>query len=243
MRLGHFEFRPERVPTVATVLLLALLLWLGFWQLERAAQKAAWVEQHGANVGDVPLQLNAEVAALDDFRFRTVLATGRYLGARQILLDNQVHEGQVGYHVYTPFHLEAEKAVILVNRGWVPLGVTRDVLPQIPVATDRRTITGMLNRPPSVGIRLQAPASTAWPRVVQYVDPEALGASLGYKTLPRVVWLDPSEPNGFVREWKIVAFGPERHRGYAVQWFALAAALVIIYFVVNIRRVGVSQPT
>jgi len=53
----------------------------------------------------------------------------------------------------------------------------------------------------------------------------------------RVILMDADAPDGFERVWQInVGFGPERHLGYAVQWFALAAAVLIIYVVVNLKR-------
>jgi len=51
-----------------------------------------------------------------------------------------------------------------------------------------------------------------------------------------VILLDPKEPDGYARNWEAPGFPPMRHIGYAVQWFALAAALLVIYIVTNVRR-------
>ncbi|MGD2032747.1 MAG: SURF1 family protein, partial [Gammaproteobacteria bacterium] len=54
----------------------------------------------------------------------------------------------------------------------------------------------------------------------------------------RIVLLDASAEDGYLRNWAPTEFGPERHYGYALQWFALAATLVIIYVVLNVKRSG-----
>ena len=64
-----------------------------------------------------------------------------------------------------------------------------------------------------------------------------LGDELGYQLMPVMLLLEPEEPDGFVREWHPLTFGPERNVGYAVQWFGLALALAIIYLAVNLHRV------
>ena len=66
----------------------------------------------------------------------------------------------------------------------------------------------------------------------------ALAQELGYALLPVVLLLDPDQDQGFARDWTPLQFGPERNVGYAVQWFGLAAALLVIYLVVNTRKLN-----
>jgi surfeit locus 1 family protein len=54
--------------------------------------------------------------------------------------------------------------------------------------------------------------------------------------------LDPAEPDGYARHWAPPGFPPIRHIGYAVQWFALAAALLVIYLIMNIKRTAAATP-
>ena len=67
---------------------------------------------------------------------------------------------------------------------------------------------------------------------------ERLAAILGYPLRPSLILLEPEAPGGYRRDWqpRFGGFGPERHRGYAVQWFALAATLVILYLAAHARR-------
>ena len=73
---------------------------------------------------------------------------------------------------------------------------------------------------------------------MQFIDYERLSDALGYQLLPAVILLDPQQPHGYLRDWRpgFGGFGPERHLGYAVQWFALALTLIVIYVVMNTRR-------
>ncbi|MFO1429597.1 MAG: SURF1 family protein [Candidatus Competibacteraceae bacterium] len=239
MPLGRFTFKPALVPSLVTVVLLPILLSLGFWQLRRAHEKEAlqMAFQAAVNASYTP------IADLDptapETRYRGVIAPGRYDADHQILLDNQIQDGQPGYQVFTPLRPAGQTAAILVARGWVPLGPSRRQLPDLQVTTTPVTVRGRLSQPPSPGLRLAEPVGAdSWPHVVQYIDYERLAQALGYPLLPVVLLLDPAAENGYRRDWRpqLGEFGPERHVGYAVQWFALAATLIVIYFVVNIKR-------
>jgi cytochrome oxidase assembly protein ShyY1 len=72
---------------------------------------------------------------------------------------------------------------------------------------------------------------------VQQVDMSRMGEQLGSPLLPFVLRLSPDSEGGFTREWQArTGLTPERHTGYAVQWFALAAALVVLCIWVALRR-------
>src|SRR5512143_58729 len=165
MQLGRFTFKSTLVPSLVTFLLLPILVSLGFWQLRRAHEKAAlqMAFQTAVNAAYAP------IASLDptapEARYRGVIVPGRYDADHQILLDNQIQDGQPGYQVFTPLRLTGQTAAILVARGWVPLGPSRQQLPDLQVATGAVTVRGRLSQPPSPGLRLAEPAGTAysWP--------------------------------------------------------------------------------
>jgi surfeit locus 1 family protein len=229
--------QPGWAATVATLLALPLLLGLGFWQLDRARQKA----ELQAAFAEQTQRRPAALAEVDPGagRYRRVIATGWYDGNHQLLLDNQVRDGQPGYHVLTPLRL-VQGSAILVNRGWLPLGESRRALPEVSVTTEPLTVTGWLAQPTQPGLRLgdAAGSDPRWPRVVPYVDYDRLAILLGYPLWPAVILLEPDAPAGYWRDWqpRFGGYGPERHQGYAVQWFALAAALVILYLAASAHR-------
>lgn len=241
MRLSDWVFRPGRASSVATLLLLPLLLLLGFWQLDRSRQKAELQTAFADRLQLPPAPL-AEIDPSDPAnRYRRVIVAGRYDDAHQLLLDNQMRDGRPGYHALTPLRLR-DGTAILINRGWLPLGASRQELPDIGLAAEPVTVTvaGWLAWPANPGLRLGdgAGVNSNWPRVVPYVDYQRLSALLDCPLLPAVILLEPGAPAGYWRDWqpRFGGVGPERHQGYAVQWFGLAAALLVLYLVVNTHR-------
>ena len=175
-------------------------------------------------------------------RYQHIEASGHYDQARQILIDNMVDAGRAGYFVITPFALTGG-GWVLVNRGWVPLGASRAVRPTIPVTSDTRRLRGRADNLPSPGIQMGSRATLAppFPVVAAFPNHAELARLLGESSWTKaadLVLLDPAEPDGYVRSWAPPGFPPMRHIGYAVQWFGLALALLVIYFVTNFRRAG-----
>lgn len=220
--------------------MLGVLLSLGFWQLDRADQKRAYLVQQQALMTAGELLLDARTP--DDLallKYRPVSVAGHYVVERQFLIDNQHVNGKVGYFVLTPFVLAGTNKAVLVNRGWLPLNGDRKVLPRLPVSTVPMTITGRVNSFPSVGIKLagaEVPTNT-WPAVVQVADAKALAKSLGYPLYSFQVELDPAQPEGFLRVWQPQAImPPEKHIAYAVQWFGLALTFTVLFFWFNNKK-------
>lgn len=231
------EFRPSLFPTLATLLLLPLLLGLSLWQWQRAEQKQALQDAFQSRVRQEAVALQTLATPADEL-YRTVTAEGRYDSAHQILLDNQVYQGQPGYYVYTPLRLTDQQSAVLVNRGWVPLGESRAQQPVVSLNEADIRVTGRLGQPSNPGILLDNPRTNQWPKVVQHIDYSELSQALEYTLTDAVILLDPAAPDGYVRNWQPTfgGMGPERHIGYAVQWFALAITLIIIYIVMNFKR-------
>lgn len=228
------RFRPGLPATLFTAFFLPLLLALGHWQLDRAEQKRRLYEDFAA--GGPTTMLQAGSRGLEELRrYAPVRAEGRYLSDRQFLLDNMVEGGQAGYRVLTPLLLDARHAV-LVDRGWMARDFGTRTLPALGVSEELRTVTGQLDQLPRPGLELATTAATGWPRVVQFPALDELAAALDLELVPGLLLLDPAAPDGYRRQWRPYDFGPERHVGYAVQWFALAATLVCLYLFWSFRK-------
>jgi surfeit locus 1 family protein len=223
------------IPTLATVAAVILFTALGVWQLGRANEKRALASDFAASGSEIEWRR----LPADAPRYQRVSLSGHFDPAHQFLLDNRSHESVAGVEVLTPFILD-DGSVVLVNRGWLPFGATRQDLPGIDVDGDRRTIVGRIDELPRPGIWLKPPAATGWPRLVQYPRMEELSSQLGRKLAPRQVLLDPAVPDGYVREWLVPGTTADRHLGYAVQWFAFAALAAAVWFVLNFRKRGVT---
>ncbi len=218
------------MPTLLLAPALALLAWLGNWQLHRAAEMRTLAAAFEASdAPPVPLP-----PAADAPRYRHVVISGRYDPAHQFLLDNMTHGGAAGYRVLTPLTTDGGDTV-LVDRGWVPLGASRAQLPSLAVGADQRTVTGRLDALPRAGIAPPAAVTSGWPRVLNYPPLAAFAVALARPVYPRLVLLDAGAADGFVRDWQPTGLSADRHVGYAVQWYALALTLLVLY-VVHSRR-------
>lgn len=221
------------LPTLLVVVLVALLAWLGSWQLGRAREKSAQAHAFETSAA-APVALPGGGSPP---RYLHVSIEGRYVPVHQVLLDNMTHAGRVGYRVLTPFATTAG-ATVLVDRGWLPLGRNRADLPDVGVDTSTRWIAGRLDELPRAGIDLQAPVGRGWPRVLSYPGWDALGSALGGPLYPRIVLLDAGEPDGYLRDWQPTGLSADRHIGYAVQWYALAVTLAVLFLIARFRRRG-----
>jgi surfeit locus 1 family protein len=113
--------------------------------------------------------------------------------------------------------------------------MSRATLPAVPVDAQPRVLSGRIGELPRAGIELGSPAASGWPRVVSFPRIVELGAALGQPLYPRLVLLEPAEPDGYLREWRPSGLAPERHLGYALQWFAFALTLAVVFVVANLR--------
>jgi surfeit locus 1 family protein len=234
-RLRHYRF--DWKLSLLTGLLLPLLLSLGFWQLQRAQEKLELQEQYSARQNEAPVSLE-QLSPDDDLQYRQVELTGRYDNAHNFLLDNRIHQGRAGYDLITPFITEAQR-VVLVNRGWLAQGPTRAQLPPVAAIEGDVTVRGSVYVP--VGMPLVLGSITpdeGWPQVIQTLEPGAAGVAAGHgaaDVFPYSVRLAEGAPGVLVRDWPVISMTPERHHGYAVQWFAMAAMLLGLYLFYSTR--------
>jgi surfeit locus 1 family protein len=228
------SFRPGVPATLFTAFFLPLLLSLGAWQLDRAGQKRDLFADFAASEQAVPLD-GASGGIGELRRYAPVRATGKYLPDRQFLLDNMVEASRAGYRVLTPLLMD-DGGMVLVDRGWIPRDFSTELAPDIGVDDRRRTVTGRLDQLPRPGIVLESELAPGWPKVVQFPTPDELSGALDTRLVPGLLLLDATEPDGYLRNWRPSDFGPEQHLGYAVQWFALALTLVILYLAWSFRR-------
>jgi cytochrome oxidase assembly protein ShyY1 len=247
LRFGNREFAPRAWSVLLTVAGVGVFVTLGTWQLGRAHEKQALVEsfQRGA---DTNVALGPGVAFDALPRYQHVQVTGHYEPGRQVLIDNMPSQsGKPGYRVLTPLRRAEAARLLLVDRGWVPLGESRATLPDVQVAAGNRLVSGRLDGLPAPGVRVGeagVPGDTHWPRVLNFPRQADLERALGEPVEARILLLDPSQPDGYERAWRpAMQFGPERHYGYAVQWFAFAIVALVIFVSLSLRRLDAGVPT
>ncbi len=226
------RFAPAAGWTVLAAAGVALFVGLGYWQLGRAEEKRARLEGFATGAAEVvPLPEGSRTLP----RYQAVKFAGRYLGERQFLLDNMTHGGVAGYRVLTPMQGE-DGRIVLVDRGFVAGSGDRAQLPDISVGAGLREVHGRADFLPRPGIELGGAAASGWPRVVSFPHIEDVAAALERDVYGQLILLDPGEPDGYLRDWQPPGFGPERHVGYAVQWFAFAVTAVVIWVLLSFRK-------
>ena len=212
---------------------------LGFWQNGRAEQKARMLEDVAAVLRErraVTLDAAADPARIA--RYEWAAGRGHFVATPPLLLDNQQRDGRVGVRAYRVFQ-PAQGRPLLVDLGWRPIAADRH-LPDVALPRGELDVRGLLVAPPSAGLKLGVPMARqgdAW--LVVRLDPAVVARALALPALaPRVLRLDPTLPIGYPRDLELLAntLTPERHRGYAVQWFGLAATTLVIALVLTFRR-------
>ena len=241
LQIGRFRFAPPWWGWLSYLLVVVLLLNLGAWQMRRAVEKERLLDAQTNTAQSVPTNLLLRLEAGESAEAmydQSVLVLGRYMGGRSFLQDSQVQAGQVGYHLWTP--LVTEAGILLVNRGWLGSVQDRSTLPSFTTPLENQRLTGVWRPLPEPGIRVGKDDCdrSLWPRVVQYPRLAELECLLQAPLLNGILLLAPDAPGGYVRDWTSGIMPPAKHYGYALQWFALALALTVIFIWVNLHRDG-----
>lgn len=223
---------------------LAILLRLGYWQLERADEKRELLADIAQQQSLPALDLDSvdpdhiapgnssqsQVHVADALRYRQVTLSGQFDAERYWLLDNQVQQGVVGYHVIGLFVTQRGWRV-LVNRGWVPAPLYREQLPPVSFPAGMQHLTGRLVQPSDNPLSMSAAtpdqAAKGWPQRIQEISLDDAEQALEQSLFAALVQLAPHDPAALLMEWRDINVSVSKHQGYAVQWFAMAAALVV----------------
>lgn len=220
--------RRRWVVLVAALLGAALTARLGLWQLDRAAQKIALQTAIDAEA-QRPALGNAELGG--DQLHRRVALRGAWLAEQTIWLDNRPMDGRAGFFVVTPLRLTGRAGAILVQRGWAPRhSAERNRLPPLATPAGEVEVIGRLAASPS---RLYELGEGSTGAIRQNLDPAAFGAETGLKLLPLTVVQTADSAtgadDGLLRHWPAPELGLHKHYGYAFQWFALCALILVLY--------------
>ena len=226
---------------IGTVVLIILFVTLGIWQLGRGNIKAD-IENSMNGAGDTYENLRLPILNLEGARYKNIKLYGKYDSNKQLILDNQVREGVVGYNVFTPFYTANDKKWVLVDRGWIPQGENRSTFPEISISTSKSElqISGSVyvpyGKPYSLG-GIADGEDKGWPRRIQFVDYEQIGERLGVSVEPFTMRLASSEQHGYKRNWQAAMMSANKHYGYSFQWFAMAIAVIVLWWVYCIKPI------
>jgi cytochrome oxidase assembly protein ShyY1 len=236
----RFSFRFRLLPFVAMLVVAAIGISLGQWQLRRAAEKEAVEQRISEREKEPPLRLEgvaASPADADALEFRQVVLRGEFLPNWTIYLDNRPHAGKPGFHVITPLKIAGSNRHILVERGWIARDVAdRSRIPAIATPAGVVEVTGSVRRHAGRLLQLGQPAPLKPGAIVQNLDAAQLAQASGLEIEPFIVEQTSEAPDGLVRDWPRPSLGIDRHLGYAFQWFALAATAFLFFVVTGFKR-------
>ena len=239
----RLRFRFRTVPLVATVLLVLLGIALGNWQTRRAAEKTGLQARLDQGLAAPPLVLGGEAIDPARLAFHRVIVTGEFIPGWPIFLDNRPSAGRSGFILLMPFKIAGSGKFVLVARGWLPRNTAEhDRLPPYTTPAGRVTLEGRVVDHLSRAMQLGTPAPLKPNAIVQNTDPRDVARASGLDLLPVVVeQTGASLPGeGLLRSWPAPNLDIDRNKGYAVQWYALAA-MAFLFFVITGFRSGTQQ--
>ena len=215
------------IPASLIVATLALLISLGFWQLDRANEKRAIENQIArANSGDVELINSVEF--LKEKEYYHVRLQGAYIDDKQFIYDNQIVDQISGYYVLTPFVLKGDSEAILINRGFIPWNGRRDKLADIDVGAKLTEVKVQISKPVRRMELEESKTTGEFPVLIQTLDLDEMSNTASLDLASVIGLLSPESDSGFVRQWEPYTGSIERHVGYAIQWFLMALVLAFI---------------
>ena len=215
------------IPASLIVATLALLISLGFWQLDRANEKREIENQIArANSGDVELINSVEF--LKEKEYYHVRLQGAYIDDKQFIYDNQIVDQISGYYVLTPFILKGDSEAILINRGFIPWNGRRDKLADIDVGAKLTEVKVQISKPVRRMELEESKTTGEFPVLIQTLDLDEMSNTASLDLASVIGLLSPESDSGFVRQWEPYTGSIERHVGYAIQWFLMALVLAFI---------------
>lgn len=236
--------RTRIVGWTLAVLAIAAFVSLGQWQLSRMSQKQAMLDAVAATLDartPVPLAAAGDAARARDYDWSG--GRGRFVDRPAFVLDNQIQAGVPGLRVYRLFAPDGSPP-LLVDLGWTALVDRATRLPDAAIVRGDGLLgrdlelRGLLAPPPSPGLALGPALAPGDAVLMTRIDIAAIAAEAGLPALPpRVLRLDPALDVGYLRDLDVLpnTLTPDKHLGYAVQWFGLALAVLAIALVLTFR--------
>ena len=219
------KFNPGIRITIFFVFFAILFFSLGFWQIERGQAKTTILAEFEDNLSKTPTYLNQESK-----RWDRVYVKGKWDSSKQILVDNVINRGIVGYKVLTPLRIIETNQLILVDRGWIKQNKFRDTLPNIELVDGDGVISGILEYPELGLVLSEDLISKEWPKVSQTKNLEVISKEYDEFIYPMILLADPILKNS-LEYIKITPTNmtPTKHYGYSAQWFLMFLVLCLMY--------------
>lgn len=223
--------------TTFFVVFLVTFLRLGLWQLDREDEKRSLIAERETKLQQAPTSAS-DIGLAGDLRGVPIRLDGVFNEGITLLRDNVVLNGKVGFEVHQLFE-DVSGRRFLVNRGFVPMGRTRQDPVVIPAPDKgRHSLTGIVYPSMAAPMALENidAGADGYPVIVQQVRTDWLTERLGDEVYPFVIRLNEEQPGALPRYWPDTVIPPEKHFGYAIQWFSMALAILIAWLFFSFRK-------
>ncbi|MGA8757017.1 MAG: SURF1 family protein [Stellaceae bacterium] len=229
-------FRPQFWPTVFAVPIVLLCLGLGAWQIQRLHWKEGLIAERVAAVAAPAIPVPQDDAVAPGMEFRRVTDNGVFLNDEEIFLGATSEGGVNGYHILTPLR-EADGRIVFVNRGFIPAELRDRAKRQASEPTGSVRIEGLLRLPPNGRPNWFLPDNRPDLNYWFWVDLPAMAAADKLDHVaPFYIDADATpNPGGWPRGGVTRLALPNNHLQYAITWFSLAVAMIVIYVVFHRR--------
>jgi surfeit locus 1 family protein len=230
-------FRPQFWPTVMSVPALLLLLGLGAWQVQRLGWKERLIAERDAALAAPAVSAPQTLAEARRLEFHHVYLDGVFLNAKEIFLNASEGPGSIGYDVLTPLEARAGR-IIFVNRGYIPRRLKDPRTRAEGLVAGTVHVIGLLRLPPGGPPNWFMPGNRPRANDWFWIDLEAMAAvdRLAH-VAPFYIDADKTpNPGGWPRGGVMPPELPNHHLQYAITWFSLAVALIVIYVLYHRRR-------
>jgi cytochrome oxidase assembly protein ShyY1 len=231
------KFRFRWIPFIAAVVAASIGVSLGQWQTRRAADKEAIEAKLLTRESEAPMDLGAAMHPAGDIEFRRMRVRGEFVHGWNVYLDNRPYKGAAGFYVLTPLKIAGTGQHVLIARGWIKRDVAdRTKLPAIVTPAGIVEIEGIARRDAGHVLQLGQAEPLRPGAIVQNVEPLQFEQAAGFKMQTFVIEQTSDAQDGLVRDWPRPSTGVDKHRGYAFQWYALAATALIFFVATGFRR-------
>ena len=232
------KFRPFFWPTLFTIISLLILIFLGTWQVYRLIWKNSLISNYLYKFNNEIIKYDKSFSFIDEFEYRRINIKGRFINEKEILIIGKTFEGNVGFHLITPFITKEEK-LLLINRGWISEKLKLRSSRSFSLIEEDIVIDGIIRRPQKKGyfVPENDPIGNFWFTIKPYQIEKAL--KLESFDLEKKFYVDVIRDKGKLKLPIGVSGSPNfrnQHLTYAFTWYSLAITLIIVYFVFHFKE-------
>ena len=246
---GELDFRFNWITAFFVLITFFGLVSLGLWQLDRAQEKISL--QTSYNVSGINQALPIEeisMAGLENDALTIqnlhVSLTGEFQNDKTLFMIYQTFEGNLGYEIITPFKLDSSDKIVFISRGWSLANTYEELKEKIQPVPGKHTVQGQIYVPTpkqaerSNNIDL---FNVEWPLEIRYLNTLEIAHLFSETFFPYEVRLDENQPGVLIRHWPTVMVNIGRNFSYALQWFSMSLALLIVSFILSTNILQIIQ--